>query len=119
MTGLENGPANESIIIWSLAENKAVCNVSVPPQVAVIKLSYPDILACGHLDGLITTIRFTPTNTTKSILNQSPNTYRHTNRMYESYAHESSISQLKYMKREFRGHASAVISLEINQVRIL
>ena len=48
----------ENVIIWSLSDNKILCKVSVPPQVAVIKLGFPDILVCGHLDGFVTTIHF-------------------------------------------------------------
>ena len=56
VTGLENGTARENVIIWSLAENRSLCCIPVPQQVAVVKLCYPDIVICGHLDGFTTKI---------------------------------------------------------------
>ena len=108
MTGLEIGTGNENVILWSLAESKALCKVSVPPQVAAIKISYPDVIVCGHLDGIITIIRFKPRNIPARVSNKSYNA---------PTTQESSPSQLQYLKITLRGHTSAVISLEINQVR--
>ena len=87
----------ENVIIWSLSDNKILYKVSVPPQVAVIKLGFPDILVCGHLDGFVTTIHF------KYIAAYDPDS-------------ASRFDALDCRRTSFRGHTSAVITLEFNKV---
>ena len=107
VTGLESGAANESVIIWSLAENRSICNITVPQQVAVIKLFYPDILICGHLDGFITTVYLKPIKDSNTPTRSSATS-----------ANESTTSKMLYKRNSFRGHTSAVISLEFNKASI-
>ena len=75
----------------------------MPPQVAVIKLGFPDILICGHLDGFVTTVYFEYVNKgnadCQSITSQIHN-----------------FDTLNCRRKSFRGHTSAVISLEVNKV---
>ena len=104
VTGLEDGLATENVIIWCLAENNVTCKISVASQIAVIKLCYPNILVCGHLDGIITISYLNPTNISS------------TSSLSESRVQRSPTFPPQYVKTNFRGHASAVISLEINQV---
>ena len=104
---MENGAGNESIILWSLAENKSICSIQVDPQVAVVKLSFPHILMCGHLDGFITTFYFRATSPPETPLDTSNNT---------SSLNQSPVSILQYKRMSFRAHTSAVISLEVNKV---
>ena len=110
VTGLENGAARENVIIWSLAENRSLCCIPVPQQVAVIKLSYPDIVICGHLDGFTTkiylnvTIKYTKKSESATSSSYNPQ-------------HEPSVSRLDFIKEIFRAHTSAVISLDVDKVR--
>ena len=106
-TGLDNGTGTESVMLWSLAENKIICSIQVDLQVAVIKLSWPDILMCGHLDGCITTFYFQYTCIPETPLDSSSST---------SSSDHSPVSRLQYKRRSFRAHTSAVISLELNKV---
>ena len=110
VTGLENGTARENVIIYSLAENRPLCCIPVPQQVAVIKLSYPDIVICGHLDGFTTKIYL---KITKNVTEKTPLA---TSSSYNP-KHEPSVSRLEYIKEIFRAHTSAVISLDVDKVR--
>ena len=105
-TGLENGTLMENVIIQSLSNNKTLCKISVPPQVAVIKLGTPDILVCGHLDGFITTVHFKYT----SSLDCPSSSHTPTSSQIQAFDY------LNYTRKSFRGHTSAVISLEVNKV---
>ena len=98
----------ENVIIWSLSDNKILCKVSVPPQVAVIKLGFPDILVCGHLDGFVTTIHFKYVAT--SYPDASSNTSIPTSSQIQNF------DALNCRRNSFRGHTSAVITLEFNKV---
>ena len=98
------------MIIWSLAENRSLCYIPVPQQVAVIKLSYPDIVICGHLDGFTTKI-YLKVTTKVTEKNESA-----TSSSYNPQ-HEPSVSKLEFIKEIFRAHTSAVISLDVDKVR--
>ena len=98
------------MIIWSLAENRSLCCIPVPQQVAVIKLCYPDIVICGHLDGFTTKIYL------KITKNETEKTQSATSSSYIP-KHEPSVSKLEYIKEIFRAHTSAVISLDVDKVR--
>ena len=110
VTGLEDGLATENVIIWCLAENNVKCKISVASQIAVIKLCYPNILVCGHLDGIITISYLNPTNISSTSSQSEINDIR------IQALQRPATFQPQYVKTNFRGHASAVISLEINQV---
>ena len=102
MTGLEDVSASENVVIWSLETERSVCRVSVPPQVAVVKLCYPDFLACGHLDGIITICHFE----------------KNTNKKAYAFRCTLQSSIILTQKISFRGHVSAVISLDISKVKL-
>ena len=110
VTGLENGTARENVIIWSLAENRSLCCIPVPQQVAVIKLCYPDIVICGHLDGFTTKIYL---KVTKIVTEKSD---KATCSSYNP-PQEPTVSRLEFIKEIFRAHTSAVISLDVDKVR--
>ena len=101
----------ENVIIWSLSDNKILCKVSVPPQVAVIKLGFPDILVCGHLDGFVTTIHF---KHFKCVVISDPDSSSSTSIPTSSQI--QNFDALDCRRTSFRGHTSAVITLEFNKV---
>jgi len=72
------------------------------------KLSYPDIVICGHLDGFTTKIYL---KITKNVTEKTPLA---TSLSYNP-KHEPSVSRLEYIKEIFRAHTSAVISLDVDK----
>ena len=100
----------ENVIIRSLSKDKVLCKISVPPQVAVIKLGTPDILICGHLDGFITTVHFKYSEMFSSDCSSSSCT--------PTSSQQKAFDYLNYTRKSFRGHTSAVISLEVNKVML-
>lgn len=41
----------ESAVVWDVAEGKVVASFPVAASVSCIRLSWPDLLVCGHFDG--------------------------------------------------------------------
>jgi len=41
----------ESAVVWNMAEGKLVASFPVAASVSCIRLSWPDLLVCGHFDG--------------------------------------------------------------------
>ena len=45
--------SSESVVIWSLEDNRVLVSFHVSGSVSCIKLKYPDLVVCGHFDGTL------------------------------------------------------------------
>jgi len=44
---------SDSVVVWSLADNRVTVSFHVSGSVSCIKLQYPNIVVCGHFDGTL------------------------------------------------------------------
>ena len=52
----DSGPDTEnsdSVVVWSLADNRVTVSFHVSGSVSCIKLQHPDLVVCGHFDGTL------------------------------------------------------------------